>query len=232
MAEGTSSPIPSERHRSDEASRGERSTGPREGGFRIRLSDNEMRSARALQEAFGLRSTVAVLGFALRALGQQLEEGKLEELVAQHRAQSPVRGPGPGSGSRPEGRRERPEGRGGAAGGGRWQEGRGSGGRGGRVDPFARPARPTPQEAETAEASPEEVLPPPALEMDSAPAPAEETQPLEGEGGDQLPTPAVSEITSTPAVSESTPEPAASESTPEPALSEGSAEPAPEPGDA
>ena len=37
-------------------SRGGRGAGSREGGgFRIRLSDNEMRSARALQEAFNLR---------------------------------------------------------------------------------------------------------------------------------------------------------------------------------
>ena len=50
---------------------GGREGGGREGGgFRIRLSDNEMRSARALQEAFNLRSTVAVLGFAVRSLGQ------------------------------------------------------------------------------------------------------------------------------------------------------------------
>ena len=41
--------------------RGGRGPGNREGGgFRIRLSENEMRSARALQEAFNLRSTVAV----------------------------------------------------------------------------------------------------------------------------------------------------------------------------
>ena len=96
MAEGTPSPFPSERHRSDDAPRGERSPGAREGGFRIRLSDNEMRSARALQDAFGLRSTVAVLGFALRTLGQQLEEGKLDELVAQSRAQAPARSQGLG----------------------------------------------------------------------------------------------------------------------------------------
>ena len=32
------------------------------GGFRIRLSDNELQAARTLQEAFQLRSTVAVLG--------------------------------------------------------------------------------------------------------------------------------------------------------------------------
>ena len=68
--------------------RGGRGQGNREGGgFRIRLSDNEMRSARALQEALNLRSTVAVLGFAVRTLGQMLEEGKLEELVAEQRAQ-------------------------------------------------------------------------------------------------------------------------------------------------
>jgi hypothetical protein len=120
-----------------------------------------MRSARALQEAFGLRSTVAVLGFALRALGQQLEEGKLEELVAQHRAQAPARAGG--EGGRPEGRRERPEGRGGGGGGGRWQEGRGAtGGRGAaRVDPFARPPRPTatPEPEPAADAQPSEEVP-------------------------------------------------------------------------
>ena len=65
-----------------------RSQGNREyGGFRIRLSDNEMRSARALQEAFNLRSTVAVLGFALRTLGQMLEEGKINDLIAAHQNQ-------------------------------------------------------------------------------------------------------------------------------------------------
>jgi hypothetical protein len=184
MAEGTSSPYSAERHRSDDAPRGDRSAGPREGGFRIRLSDNEMRSARALQEAFGLRSTVAVLGFALRALGQQLQEGKLDELVSQHRAQAGSRGPGPGSGrpeGRPEGRRERPEGRGGS--GGRWQEGRGSGGRGGgRVDPFARPSRPAapPEITDVAEPSEtsEDAAPSLALAED-APATGETIAPEE-----------------------------------------------------
>jgi hypothetical protein len=46
-----------------------------------------MKAARALQEAFGLRSPVAVLGFALRTLAQQLEEGKLDALVAQQRSE-------------------------------------------------------------------------------------------------------------------------------------------------
>lgn len=180
MAEGTPSPFPSERHRSDESPRGERSPGPREGGFRIRLSDNEMRSARALQAAFGLRSTVAVLGFALRALGQQLEEGKLEELVALHRSQAPTRAAGEGGG-RSEGRRERPEGRGGGGaggggtgggGGGRWQEGRGAGARTARVDPFARPPRPEAAPEVAAEPEPE-----PEMEA-STEAPAADLEPV------------------------------------------------------
>jgi hypothetical protein len=154
MAEGTPSPYPSERHRSDDSPRGERSTGAREGGFRIRLSDNEMRSARALQEAFGLRSTVAVLGFALRTLGQQLEDGQLAQLVEQHRSQASSRAGSGEGGGRGEGRRERSEGRGGG-GGGRWQEGRGTAGRSARVDPFARPPRPeTVAEAVEADAEP------------------------------------------------------------------------------
>ncbi len=58
------------------------------GGFRIRLSDNEMRAVRSIQETFKLRSTVAVLGFAIRTLAQMLEEGKLTELVSEYRSQS------------------------------------------------------------------------------------------------------------------------------------------------
>ena len=118
--------------------------GPREGrepgGFRIRLSDNEMQAARALQEAFGLRSTVAVLGFSLRTLAQQLEAGQLDDLVAQQRSQAGSRGPGSaprggGRGSERRGDRHDGGGSGGGAGGG--------GGRGPRIDPFARPSRPT-----------------------------------------------------------------------------------------
>ena len=112
--------------------RGGRGGSNREGGgFRIRLSDNEMRSARALQEAFNLRSTVAVLGFAVRSLGQMLEDGQLSELIEQQRNQAP------------RGRRD---------GGGRDGGGRGrrfdddrQGGRGSRPDPFARPSRPEPE---------------------------------------------------------------------------------------
>jgi len=111
--------------------RGVRQTGPKEpGGLRIRLSDNEMKAARALQEAFGLRSPVAVLGFALRTLAQQLEAGQLDALVAQQRSE--------GAG------RARPRGEEGT--GERRQRGD-RGDRGGqvrqvRVDPFARPSRP------------------------------------------------------------------------------------------
>ena len=110
----------------DETSRtpqlGGRPGGSREpGGFRIRLSDNEMRAAQALQEAFRLRSTVAVLGFSVRALGQMLDEGKLQDLIAQQRSQPdsrPPRGEDRERGPRPE--------------------------RKARVDPFARPSRPAP----------------------------------------------------------------------------------------
>ena len=101
-----------------------RGAGNREGGgFRIRLSDNEMRSVRALQEAFNLRSTVAVLGFAVRSLGQMLEDGQLDALIEQQKSQAPR-----GGGRRSEGGRS----------GGRGD----GGGRGNRPDPFARPAKP------------------------------------------------------------------------------------------
>ena len=141
--------------------RGGRGPGNREGGgFRIRLSENEMRSARALQEAFNLRSTVAVLGFALRTLGQMLEDGQLDELIEQQRNQAP------------RGRREG----GGRDGGGRDGGGRGrrsdddrQGGRGSRPDPFARPAKPQPEPEPTPEpeSTPEEATP--------SDAPAEDT---------------------------------------------------------
>ena len=117
-------------------SRGGRNSGSREGGgVRIRLSDNEMRAVRALQEAFNLRSTVAVLGFAVRTLAQMLEDGQLTELVAQQRAQ--------GGGRRSED--------------GRGERNRGDRNRTPRPDPFARPAKPQPPAPEpeaAAEAEP------------------------------------------------------------------------------
>ncbi len=111
------------------------SRGPRDnrepGGFRIRLSDNELQAARALQEAFGLRSTVAVLGFSLRTLAQQLEAGQLDELVAQQKALAGSRPPGA---NRRDGERRPPR-----------EDGRGGeGNRAVRANPFARPSRPAP----------------------------------------------------------------------------------------
>lgn len=119
------------------------------GGLRIRLSENEQRAAKVVQEAFQLRSTIAALGFSIRTVAQLLEQGALDALVAEMRSQA---------GNRPE--RSRPEG--GRPEGGRYGEGNdgrrgrrdGSGegrseGRGerrviSRPDPFARPSRPEP----------------------------------------------------------------------------------------
>lgn len=134
--------------------RGGRGPGNREpGGFRIRLSDNEMRAARAVQEAFRLRSTVAALGFSIRTVAQLLEDGQLSELVAQQQAQAGAgRGDAPraavtrGDGARREGRGEgRSEGRGEGARGLRRLDGRQE--RAARIDPFARPAKPAPAAA-------------------------------------------------------------------------------------
>ena len=129
---------------------GGREGGGREGGgFRIRLSDNEMRSARALQEAFNLRSTVAVLGFAVRSLGQMLEDGQLDALIEQQRNQ-PARGGRRDGGGRDAGGRGR-----------RFDDERGS--RGSRPNPFARPAKPQPE----AQA---ESVPEPLVEAEAAPS--------------------------------------------------------------
>ena len=118
--------------------RGGRPGGREGGGFRIRLSDNEMRSARALQDAFQLRSTVAVLGFAVRTLGQMLEDGQLDELVQQQRSQAPRGGRRDGGGRDGGGGRGR-----------RFNDERpGGGGRGSRPDPFARPSKPQAPEPE------------------------------------------------------------------------------------
>ena len=80
--------------------RGGRGPNNREGGFRIRLSDNEMRAARSLQEAFNLRSTVAVLGFAVRTLAQMLENGSLDNLVQEYRSHAPANDQRRGVGNR------------------------------------------------------------------------------------------------------------------------------------
>ena len=51
------------------------------GGFRIRLSDNEMKAVKSIQEAFELRSTVAVLGFSIRTLSEMIKDEKLIESI-------------------------------------------------------------------------------------------------------------------------------------------------------
>ena len=143
--------------RDGQRSRGNRGGGREGGGFRIRLSDNEMRSARALQEAFNLRSTVAVLGFAVRSLGQMLEDGQLDALIEQQRNQ-PARGGRRDGGGRDGGGRD------GGGRGRRFDDERGS--RGSRPNPFARPAKPQP------EAEPE-----PAAAVESEEAPSNDTNP-------------------------------------------------------
>jgi hypothetical protein len=126
-----------------------------------------MQAARALQEAFGLRSTVAVLGFSLRTLGQQLERGQLDELVSQHRAQAGSRPPG---GRPSERQRERGD-----------ERSHDRGGRGPRIDPFARPARPAPAPAEQAE--PDQAGPDAAL-SDGEPSDAPAATPAADPGTD------------------------------------------------
>ena len=140
--------------RDGQRSRGNRGGGREGGGFRIRLSDNEMRSARALQEAFNLRSTVAVLGFAVRSLGQMLEDGQLDALIEQQRNQPARSGRRDGGGHDGGGR------------GRRFDDERGS--RGSRPNPFARPSKPQP-----------EVQAEPVVESEPAPgtAPTDETSP-------------------------------------------------------
>ena len=59
-----------------------------------------MRAARSLQEAFNLRSTVAVLGFAVRTLAQMLEDGSLENFVNEYRSQAPANDQRRGRGNR------------------------------------------------------------------------------------------------------------------------------------
>ena len=54
------------------------------GGFRIRLSDNEMKAVKSIQETFQLRSTVAVLGFSVRTLSEMIKDEKLIGSIIQY----------------------------------------------------------------------------------------------------------------------------------------------------
>ena len=157
--------------RDGQRSRGNRAGGREGGGFRIRLSDNEMRSARALQEAFNLRSTVAVLGFAVRSLGQMLEDGQLDALIEQQRNQ-PARSGRRDGGSRDGGSRDG-GGRDGGDRGRRFDDERSS--RGSRPNPFARPAKPQPeaQVEPVAESAVE-----PVVESEAAPSDATSSAPV------------------------------------------------------
>ena len=74
----------------------DRSGGRRDGGgFRIRLSDNEMKAVKSIQEAFQLRSTVAVLGFSVRTLSEMIKDEKLIESITTYaknnKNSSPIR---------------------------------------------------------------------------------------------------------------------------------------------
>tara|TARA_B100001287_G_C22290468_1_gene348080 strand:+ start:60 stop:476 length:417 start_codon:yes stop_codon:yes gene_type:complete len=51
-------------------------------GFRIRLSDNEMKSVKTIQEIFQLKSTVAVLGFSVRTLSELIKNENLKEEIS------------------------------------------------------------------------------------------------------------------------------------------------------
>ena len=63
----------------------DRSGGRRDGGgFRIRLSDNEMKAVKSIQETFQLRSTVAVLGFSVRTLSEMIKDEKLIESIKEY----------------------------------------------------------------------------------------------------------------------------------------------------
>ena len=63
----------------------DRSGGRRDGGgFRIRLSDNEMKAVKSIQDTFQLRSTVAVLGFSVRTLSEMINDEKLMASIIQY----------------------------------------------------------------------------------------------------------------------------------------------------
>ena len=73
----------------------DRSGGRREGGVRIRLSDNEMKAVKSIQETFQLRSTVAVLGFSVRTLSEMIKDekliGSIKEYAKNNKNSSPNR---------------------------------------------------------------------------------------------------------------------------------------------
>ncbi len=84
------------RSNNDRSNFRDRSGGRRDGGgFRIRLSDNEMKAVKSIQETFQLRSTVAVLGFSVRTLSEMIKDEKLIESITTYaknnKNSSPIR---------------------------------------------------------------------------------------------------------------------------------------------
>ena len=84
------------RSNNDSSNFRDRSGGRRDGGgFRIRLSDNEMKAVKSIQERFQLRSTVAVLGFSVRTLSEMIKDEKLIESITTYaknnKNSSPIR---------------------------------------------------------------------------------------------------------------------------------------------
>ena len=53
-------------------------------GFRIRLSENEIKAAKVIQEKFQLKSTVAVLGFAVRTLSELVKDDELKDTLKKY----------------------------------------------------------------------------------------------------------------------------------------------------
>tara|TARA_B100000900_G_C20138660_1_gene537009 strand:- start:41 stop:469 length:429 start_codon:yes stop_codon:yes gene_type:complete len=53
-------------------------------GFRIRLSENEMKATKIIQEKFQLKSTVAVLGFAVRTLSELVKDEDLKDILSKY----------------------------------------------------------------------------------------------------------------------------------------------------
>ena len=73
------------RSNNDRSNFRDRSGGRRDGGgFRIRLSDNEMKAVKSIQETFQLRSTVAVLGFSVRTLSEMIKDEKLIKSITEY----------------------------------------------------------------------------------------------------------------------------------------------------
>ncbi len=70
-----------ENNRSSSSSRNRFGGNKEQSGFRIRLSENEMKAAKVIQEKFQLKSTVAVLGFAVRTLSDLVKDEEIKDTI-------------------------------------------------------------------------------------------------------------------------------------------------------